>query len=207
MRSEPSNLDPQKLWQSQATEFDPMTLVQIHAKARTFQAKVRRRNLIEYVGCVFVVLGFLPAVLHRGSWMMQAAGALIIAATGFIAWQLHRRASAKHVPEVGEALAAFHRSELIRQRDAVRAVGLWYLAPFVPGMTLLLLGRWFQAHAPHRALATDHFIILLIAAVAVVVFLGIWALNQRGADRLQRQIDELQRHLGGSGVTSEGPRA
>jgi hypothetical protein len=191
MPGEPSDLDPQELWQSQAAEYDPMTLAAIHEKARAFQARIRRRNAIEYVASAVVILGFLPAVLYRGSWMMQAGGALIIAATVFIAWQLHRRGSARTVPEGGESLVNFHRTELIRQRDAVGSVARWYLAPMVPGMALLLLGRWFQSHATRWSLGADHFIILLVALIAGLVFLVVWLLNQRAAERLQRRIDEL----------------
>jgi uncharacterized membrane protein YecN with MAPEG domain len=188
---ESSDLDPRKLWQSQPTEYDPMTLAAIHEKARVFGAKVRRRNAIEYIASAVVVLGFLPAVLHRGSWMMQAGGALIIAGTVFMVWQLHRRASAKSVPQAGKAAVDFYRAELTRQRDALRSVAVWYIAPFVPGMALLLMGRWFQSHATRWPVGADHFIILLTAAVAFLVFMVIWLLNQRGADRLQRRIDEL----------------
>jgi hypothetical protein len=191
MSGEPSDLDPRELWQSQPTEYEPMTLAEIHRKARTFQGKVRRRNAIEYFGCVLVVAGFLPAVLHRGSWMMQVGGGLVIAATVFVAWQLHRRASAGSVAEDDDALVESYRRELVRQRDALRSIARWYLAPFVPGMTLLLLGRWFQAPVPHRPIALDHVIIGLVGVIAVLVFLVIWLLNQRGAERLQRRIDEL----------------
>ncbi len=83
------------------------------------------------------------------------------------------------------------RQELIRQRDALRSVGLWYLAPFIPGMALVMMGRWFQSHAAHRALAFDHLLILLTSGLAVLVFLAIWLLNLYGAKRLQQRIDAL----------------
>ena len=191
MADEPSEFDPQKLWQSQATEYDPMTLAAVHDKARTFEAKVMRRNAIEYIACAVVILGVLPVVLYRGSWMMQAGGASIIAATVFVAYQLHRRASARAVPEVGASSVDFYRAELIRQRDAVRTVGVWYLAPFIPGMLLLMLGRWFQSHAPQRSLGEDHLVILLSSGIVGLVFLVVWLVNQRAAERLQRRIDEL----------------
>ena len=70
----------------------------------------------------------------------------------------------------GKLLRARHDRALpvlIRQRDAIASVGVWYLAPFAPGMTLLLLGRWFQSHATHRSLGTDHLIIALVAVLAI----------------------------------------
>src|SRR5271165_7612084 len=150
MPDEPPAFDPQKLWQSQATEHTPMTLAQVHQKARTFQARVRRRNIIEYVACVVAIAGYAPALFHPGSWMVHLGAAMIIAAIAFIAWQLHRRASGKAVPETGEAVIDFHRRELTRQRDAVRSVAVWYLAPVVPGMVVFLAGLWAQSHAHHR---------------------------------------------------------
>jgi hypothetical protein len=168
-----------------------MTLAEIYQRARTFETKVRRRNAREYIACAIVILAFLPVLFHRASWMMQAGGALTIAATVIVAWQLHRRGAARRLPEGDETLVAFHREELMRQRDALRSIGRWYLAPFIPGMILLLMGRWFQSHAPHRPVGLDHLIILLCSAIVALVFLVIWLLNQRGADRLQRRIDQL----------------
>jgi drug/metabolite transporter (DMT)-like permease len=190
MSGDPSDFDPQTpwpqaLWQGQPQEHEPMSL------ARTFEANVRWRNAREYIASVLVILGFSPVLLHRDSWMMQAGAALVMAATIFVAWRIHRRAGAKRVPEASETLRDFHRQELIRQRDLLRSVGLWYMAPFAPGMVLVMLGRWFQSHAAHRPIAQDHLGILLASAFAILVFAAVWWLNQRGADRLQRQIDAL----------------
>ena len=194
MNGDPSDfdpLDPQALWQSQAQEHDPMSLAEIHQKARTLETKVRWRNIREYVASVVVVLFFAPVLLHRDSWMMQAGAALIIAATLFVGWQIHRRTATGAIPEAGDALRDYHRQTLIRQRDALRSVGWWYMAPFAPGMVLLMIGRWFQSHVEGRSLAMDHLGILLASGVCALVFAGIWWLNQLGAKRLQKQIDAL----------------
>lgn len=78
---------------------------------------------------------------------MQAGAGLIMLAILFVTWQLHRRGSAESTPQAGEALVDAYRRQLIRQRNALRTAGLWYVAPVVPGMALLMLGRWFQLHA------------------------------------------------------------
>ncbi len=192
MPDKPSDFEPQTLWQSQPTEHDPMTVAAIHQKALVFQARIRRRNLIEYIAAAVVTVAFATNLFNRASWMMQAGAALMITATVFIVWQLHRRGSAAAVPPVGGALVDFHRRELIRQRDALRSVAVWYLAPFVPGFVMMSLGRWFQAHTPHRAVGLDHRLIIVGDAIAVLIFLGVWLLNLWGARRLQRLIDELR---------------
>jgi hypothetical protein len=183
--------DPQTLWQNQATEYDPMTLAQIHEKAHAFQARIRRRNVIEYIACVVVIAGFAPVFLIRDSWMMQVGALLIMTATVFVASQLHQRGSSRRVPDGGAALIVSHRQELIRQRDALRSVGVWYLAPFAPGLGLLTLGRWFQWHAAGRSIGLDHLIIALSTGIVALVFVVMWLVNQRAADRLQKRIDEL----------------
>jgi len=195
MPTDPMNLDPQRLWQSQPTEYDPMTLAQIHQEAERLQTRVGWRNLREYVAGAVGILFFLPVVLFGHSWMMQAGAAWVIVAMLYIFWRLSRvgpsRAPIPGAETHGAALVDFQRAELARQRDALRSVGTWYLAPVLPGFALILLGRWFGPPAAHRTTAADHLIILLAGAITALVLLVIWLLNQRGADRLQKKIDEL----------------
>ncbi len=67
----------------------------------------------------------------------------------------------------------------------------WRIAPVLPGMALIFLGRWFQLHANGLSLAADHWVLLISAVVAALgLFLG-YRRNQRHADALQRKIDEL----------------
>lgn len=191
MTGDPSN-DLQALWKAQPTEHAPMSLAEIHQTARTFERKVQRRNLTEYAAAALIVLFFVPVLLKSHSWMMQAGAGLTIAAALWVAWHMHRIASAKAAPEADAAILDFHRQELVRQRDALRSVGSWYLAPFAPGLFFLTAGRWFQAHTRGRTVELDHLIILACTAIVVLFSAGVWALNQRGAKRLQKRIDELE---------------
>lgn len=192
MTGDPSDFDPQRLWQSQQKELDPMALAEIHAKARKFESRIQRRNAIEYVACGVVMVGFTPALLNSANWMIQAGAGLIMLGTLVVAWQLHRRASAVATPNVGEALVDSYRRQLVRQRDAIRSVGAWYLAPLIPGLALMLIGFWFRGPArPGQSLAQYHLGMAIMDAVMVVLFAGVWALNRRGARVLQKRIDAL----------------
>jgi hypothetical protein len=186
---DPQTFDPQTLWQAQEKEYDPMTLAQIHQAARSFQIGVRWRNAIEYVACVVVILGFSQGLLHPGSWMVQAGSALMIAATVFVGWQIHRRGSAQPLSQ-GDALVPAYRHELIRQRDALRSVFAWYLAPFIPGMVLMLTGRWFTP-PQGRTMEVNHLVIALSTIIMILAWTAVWLLNQRYADKLQKRIDAL----------------
>ncbi len=195
MRTERPSDDIKKLWRDQKTEEGIMTLDDIRKKAGKFQSRVRRRNLREYVASVIVVFVFGWYVLVLPGWMTKAGSALCIVAALFVSWQLHRRASADTQPHDSSAtsLLEFHRRELMRQRDALKSVWLWYLAPFVPGIALTGLGRYVQFHAHGRTIAWDHQVIILCLIIVVLVFGIVWSLNALGAAKLQRQIDELDR--------------
>ena len=90
-------------------------------------------------------------------------------------------------------LVEFHRRQLVRQRDLMKSALLWSIAPFIPGVVLITLGRWFQFHAPWRSLAWDHEVIILAAVIMALGFGVIWLVNVLAATKLQRKIDELDK--------------
>ena len=185
------DIDPRGLWQSQNKEYDAMTLAQIHAKARTFENRIQRRNAVEYAACGVVIVGFAPPLLFGPNWMMRVGAALIMLGTIYVGWQLHRRGSVDAPAAPGETLVDAYRRQLIRQREALRTIATWYLAPFMPGMALLMVGIWFRAPTPGVTVERAHAGLLIMAGVWVAICVGIWLLNQHGAKRLQKKIDEL----------------
>ena len=184
--SDPASHDVKTIWQNQQTQGTTVTLEDIRNRAAKFQKRIRNRNLREYIASVVVIAAFGFVAWHMQGWLIRLGGVTIIAATLFVMWQIHRRGRADAVPDdaTAGALLAFHRAQLVRQRDAVRSVWLWYLLPFVPGMTLLSLGRYFQNHVPGRTLAQDHAIIIFSGVVMVLIFLIILLLNLWVAARL-----------------------
>jgi len=191
--SGPASHDAKTIWQNQETEGTTVTLEDIRGRAAKFQTRVRNRNLREYIASAVVIASFAFCAWAMPGWMIKFGSVLTVAATIFVVWQLHRRGRTQAVPDGATAagLLAFHREELVRQRDAVRSVWLWYLPPFLPGMALLMLGRYFQVHAPGRPIATDHLIIVFVSIIMALVFVAILLLNLWGAARLQNRIHEL----------------
>lgn len=185
--------DLKQLWQSQEQENAPMPLEQIQAAAGRFQRRVRIRNLIEYAAGLIVIPSFAWQALNAPHPLYQAGAAMIAVGALVCLWQLHLRGGARRTPGASAAsVMDFHRSELARQREAMGSVWLWYLGPFAPGMALCLASLWL--HPPARyALnpAEGRANVALAAALAVLVFLGVFALNRLGARRLQREIDRL----------------
>ena len=143
-----------------------------------------------------LVFGFYAWVLP--GWMIKAGSLLVMMGTPWIVWQLSRRACAASLPESsGMVLLEFHRQELLRQRNAAKSVAWWYIAPVIPGVVMMTLGRYFQFHAPGRTLAWDHQIVILCFAIVALTFAIVWLLNAWAAERPQRRIDELDK-LGGA---------
>jgi len=189
------------LWQGSSGEPPRFNPEELHRRISSFERTIKRRNLREYIAAVLVIgiFGFYTSVFP--TLLLRVACGLIIAATVYVTYQLHRRASSRPVPaDLGlQNCVDFQRSELARQRDALRAVWSWYLFPFVPGMVLFLFGLFRstmqvaqQAIRPFpigAALAAFG----LVAACIATVFFFIGLLNRKAADNLQKQINDLDK--------------
>jgi hypothetical protein len=123
--------------------------------------------------------------------MARAGAGCLFLGLAYVAWQLHRRASPDATPQLGESVVEAYRRQLIRQRDAGRTGFWWYLAPLIPGMTLMLVGSWFGPHRPGASIALAHASVLICSALATLVFGGAMLYIRWGVRRLQRMIDEL----------------
>jgi hypothetical protein len=132
-----------------------------------------------------VIVFFTLQLWHDHGWRGTPT-ALLIVGTIYVMFQLHRRGSARSLPaDVGiKASLEFHRVELERQRDALHGVWHWYLLPFVPGLAAGLVVTGLD-HGIHGVL-------IRMGVFFVLVLAGVWALNEWGARRLDRRIQELK---------------
>lgn len=183
-----SNNPAQQIWQSQPVEGMKVSADVIRLRATKFERKISRRNLRETIAGLLVIVffGYCFATTHqialRTTWGLFIAGMILVLIN------LRRQASARTVPPEmgGTSCVEFFRSELEHQRDALRNVWKWYLAPVVPGYVALNVA--FALGFGYAGL--DRLVVLDLFFVAV--FVGIWWLNQHAARRLQRTIDELE---------------
>lgn len=175
--------DAGSLWRSQALPpLQPLPPEELARQATRLQRTVSRRNRRETVVAVLVAPVFLFYAWFFPHWLTKLGALLCVAGLGVLLWQLHRRASARPLPAaLADSLLGFHRSELARQRDALRSAWLWYVAPLVPGMTLFLCGRQIENGAWQPS----------VFVFVGLVMGGVVLLNLYGARRLQRQIDKL----------------
>jgi hypothetical protein len=177
--------DLRNVWQNQPVENTPMPLEEIQRRARRFEKRIDRRNLREYAGAALGIAWYTFYIFKFHDPLIRAGAALVIAGVLYVVVQLYRRASVGTLPAdlAVTASVEFHRRELVRQRDLLRSVWRWYVGPIVPGLIVFSAGS-MPPHSPFWA--------YLAVALTLLAGLGgiVW-LNNRAADRLDRQIAEL----------------
>lgn len=193
MANEFSADDPIEVWQSQPVEPVYMSIEEIRNKAMKFGSTIQRRNLRETIVAVALIpvfglfLRWFPTPVERVGSCLTIAGLL------YVIYRMNGSAAPKSVPSSGgfDTCVSFHRRELERQRDLLRGIWLWYLAPLVPGILVFNLGVIGQKISPGHPLQwwrAAPFVVLMVAWFWVVIWL-----NRRAAQGLQRTIEELDR--------------
>jgi hypothetical protein len=183
--------DPQALWQSQPVDPRPVGLEEVRRQAAVFGRTIRRRNLREYLAALFVFGFFGWHAFSDARGFVRAGSALIVAGTAVVVFHL-RRHGAPGTPPVEELVStclSFQRRELERQRDLLRSVPRWYLAPLVPGLAVLFVGSGFEKAGASAGLPLKPVLGVL---AFVLLFLAIAWLNAKAAREVQRELDELQ---------------
>ena len=177
----------QQIWQSQPLEGIQMSAEVIRKRARKFERRILWRNGREYVSSLVAAALFSYFFVTTHNVLFRIAYALFIAGLGWVVIQLHRKGSPRSVSAMGASTCLqFFRAELERQRDVVKNIWLWYLAPLVPGVVVLTV-----AYALATPFPTSLAGAALLGAVFAVIFLLVWKMNMRAASCLQRTIDEL----------------
>jgi len=178
--------DPMALWQSQPRGDRAISIEEVREGARRLQRRVARRNRREYIAAVVVVIGYGLIVWRLPFAAARIGAGLIIAAPIFICYRIHVHGSAESLgTDVGiKSSLDFYRAQLERQRDLVGSVWRWALLPFVPGFLVLLIGQ---------ALAQPARVPFVVAygVLALLLGVGLHALNRRGAARIQQLLDRL----------------
>lgn len=181
----------QHLWRNSEREGLTMSTQELAQRARRFDGSIRRRNWIEYAASALVIAIFGWMAVDVPETIVKIGCLAIIAGTLVVVRNLHRHGpAARFAADLSADCRAFYRTELVRQRDALRSVSRWYLAPLLPGLVLFHAGSAYAMaeHLPATAVAA-----IFAAGIAVIaaLFAGIRRLNHRAADRLDAEIARL----------------
>ena len=172
-----------RLWHDQAREEHAMNVDDIRAKADRFERKVRRWHVLTGVLFLAIIVVEGWQVWREPDVVERVGDLLTIAAFVYVAFWFRGRMTIESMP-AGLALTTsvdFYRSQLASQRDVANHP--WrYLAVFLPGVGLSLLGRSLDRPPAQTA---------AIAAFGVALFLAIAWVHRRTARKLQSEIDLL----------------
>jgi hypothetical protein len=190
MRNELVPDDMRSVWQGQRPGPAPPPLDEIRGKAGKLHARIFWRNCREYLAAALLVPYFGYRAWTAGAPLTRVGNGLMVAGLLYMAYQLHRKASAAPAPADlgGQNCVAFYRAEFERQRDALLGVWKWYLGPLVPGLATVMAAGSIAAF--HRSTPIGMLSILPAGLVALLLW-GLGRLNRKAAGQLQKQIDAL----------------
>ncbi len=175
--------EARRLWRGQAREEYQMSVENIRAKAERLEQRVRSLN-IATAGLFAAVISVEMWQMSRSTELLERVGDLLtIAAFVYAAFRFRGSVAVQSMP-AGLGLTGsvhFYRDQLVRRRDL--SSHPWrFLLPFVPGVSLSLLGGALDG--PPAWTAT-------VAFAGVTLFLLVAWWEKRRASRLQEEIDGL----------------
>lgn len=173
------------LWRQDDAMLAPLPLAEIKTRAAAFRRTIGKRNRREYIATAFVTLIFGLYALILPEPLLKIGSLLVIVGGFVMAWQLSRRTAQPDPVAEAADVRAYYRAQLATEERMLASVGLWYLGPLIPGLTVFMAGLARTGGFG----STLGFI--AFAAIPVLVFLGIWLLNRRAAAMLRAQIDRL----------------
>ena len=179
--------DLKKHWQQTETEHPQMSIGQLQDKAATFHRRARTGDLIEYVACAVVVLGFGFLLWTFPSLLSKLGSLTMILVTLFVAYQLRKHGAARMLsPEsAAGSLLDFHRKELVRRRNLLKNSWRLLVGPLMLGLLVFTAGM-----APDRP-PYDRLPLLILFAAVIAMGVAISLYNRWQARGLQRDIDAL----------------
>jgi len=184
-----SEFDLKALWQHEETNpplrFD---LDAVKRRAQQFEAKVRRRNALEWIAAAFVFVWFGGDALGSETMGLMVGNAIIaLAAVGlsFYLWR-HGRIQGEADPSLDAcAFVAAQAQNLERQAHLLAQAPLWYVSPLALGVLVLHAAR---IPPGGRAL----LVWSLVGSFFVLVFAGVTWMNRRGAKRLRAEAARIR---------------
>ena len=190
--------DPKTLWKGQDMTPQTLTTELLETRSRQLDARIGKRNRWEYLaGLITGVVTLVVALfvlfsgpLDQPAIMIGSGLLLLTAGAGIAMLQLHRRTGGGTAVDGATPILTSYRAELVRQRDALRSVMAWYVAPFVPGF-LLIYGSSF--------ITPDGFVwaALIPAGITIAFLAWVYQANRKAADCIDDEIADLDRRARG----------
>lgn len=178
------------LWTAQQADARALTFAELAERAALFRRRMRIRDGIEYIagGLVVAVLGHIA--IEAPDWGVRAASLVLIAGACLVMRNLWRRRPANDPAALAQNALGHYRGLLIAQQHALASVARWYLAPFLPGM-ILLIATTVRAQTDTIPLAAALLNGGIATAVTALIFGTVFWLNRNAARTIAAEIELL----------------
>jgi len=152
---------------------------------------VLRRDLVETVAAIAVVLLFGRGIFTLDPWVAKSGAAICVLGAVFVIYKLNRTRMVCGESRLDLTVQEFYERETDRikkQIHLLRTMASWYLMPFFIGMNLVFAGN------------SDSLVSSLAYFVFTLLFCwGIYALNQREVSKkfvpLFEELEVMQKDL------------
>lgn len=166
----------------------------LERSARRLRRRVWARNASEWGAAILLLPLCAQAAVRSDRWGARL-GLLCIALAGlYISAVIYQRGHVRKDASTatGEFLQA-HVAALAEQATLLESVWRWYLAPFLPGITLVYVDAALAALAERGGGQPASVWLTILGGwlLTGLVFVGIGMLNRRGARGLRREIAAL----------------
>jgi hypothetical protein len=135
---------------------------------QAFRTAIDRRNRREWIACAFVAAAFSFIATRKNSALSAASALEIVAASGYVAWRLHRDGRVRLSTSAADdpLFAQRYADELLRHANLLRAVPWWYLLPLGLGLAGLQLATFLELRSPRSALSGIAFLALVFGVIS-----------------------------------------
>jgi hypothetical protein len=188
--------DPKTIWKEQKMTAQTLTPTQLENRHHRLEGRIRLRNRVEYIagGAVFV------GSLLLGGWFLLdgpnlvetvlGVGTLLLGIGALVAClQLRRRTGGDLRMDGAGTTLTYYRADLACQRDALRSIFGWYIAPFLPGFVLIYGSVFLDPKA-------DTFWAAAPALVTVAFLAWVLHINRKAADCIDEELRALDESSG-----------
>ena len=168
-----------------------ITMDSVKSAAREFEGKIKRRNLLEWLACGFVIVFFFWKVLSEDHILVQLGSAGVVLSAFFIGGYLFRKGRTQKPTNSALSTTQFldaHCQDLENQEKLLRSVPIWYLGPFAVSIAVIQIGKILEAIATGESILPP--IIGICIVMAVLIAVGI--LNLHAASKLRKRIDNIR---------------
>ncbi|TMM49881.1 hypothetical protein [Qipengyuania marisflavi] len=183
---------PQDFWLSQENDAAFSTAGICEKRNSRFERTVRRRNLLEFAAGLVVILTMGSAAIAAmiaSDFLMAGAQASLVFGVVAVLWKLRCDGSnLVRTPEM--PCRDYFRHQLVRQRDLLRTVPKWYLAPMIPGVLAIYGLVTAQVASRHGWATALDGVWLPLGGTALFFGFVAW-LNAKTAQGLDQQIAAL----------------